>query len=246
MIVGPDGLRAVIDWELAHVGDPMEDLGWLCVKAWRFGATPPVAGLGEYDDLFASYEAAGGVADRPGRRALVGGARHLEVGDHVHPAGERAPHRRQRAATSWRPSGGACARTSTTSWPCWSDRSASAGDMTAPHDAPSADGAARSRSGVDRPRGDPVDRRPVEIPRAGGVERAGDGRAGDRTRPGAAGVPRGPARAARCGERRRIGRRDPPTASSTIAPTNSGRSWPKRPRQARRRQPPLRPSDDSM
>jgi len=43
MIVGPDGLRAVIDWELAHVGDPMEDLGWLCVKAWRFGAAPPVA-----------------------------------------------------------------------------------------------------------------------------------------------------------------------------------------------------------
>lgn len=60
MIVGPDGLRAVIDWELAHVGDPMEDLGWLCVKAWRFGAAPPVAGLGEYDDLFASYEASGG------------------------------------------------------------------------------------------------------------------------------------------------------------------------------------------
>ncbi|TFH14372.1 MAG: phosphotransferase family protein, partial [Acidimicrobiales bacterium] len=35
MIVGPEGLRAVIDWELAHLGDPMEDLGWLCVKAWR-------------------------------------------------------------------------------------------------------------------------------------------------------------------------------------------------------------------
>ena len=60
MIVGPEGLRAVIDWELAHLGDPMEDLGWLCVKAWRFGATPAVAGLGEYDELFASYEASGG------------------------------------------------------------------------------------------------------------------------------------------------------------------------------------------
>jgi len=33
LIVGPDGLRAVLDWELAHVGDPMEDLGWLCVKS---------------------------------------------------------------------------------------------------------------------------------------------------------------------------------------------------------------------
>lgn len=60
MIIGPDGLRAVIDWELAHLGDPMEDLGWLCVKAWRFGSAPPVAGLGGYDELFAAYEAAGG------------------------------------------------------------------------------------------------------------------------------------------------------------------------------------------
>jgi aminoglycoside phosphotransferase (APT) family kinase protein len=60
MIVGSDGLRSVIDWELAHIGDPMEDLGWLCVKAWRFGQAPPVAGLGDYDELFAAYEAAGG------------------------------------------------------------------------------------------------------------------------------------------------------------------------------------------
>ncbi len=60
IIVGPDGLRAVIDWELAHLGDPMEDLGWLCVKAWRFGGGPPVAGLGEYAELFAAYEEAGG------------------------------------------------------------------------------------------------------------------------------------------------------------------------------------------
>src|SRR5262249_31381892 len=36
VIVGPEGLRAVIDWELTHVGDPMEDVGWLCVRSWRF------------------------------------------------------------------------------------------------------------------------------------------------------------------------------------------------------------------
>ena len=60
LIVGEDGLGAVIDWELAHLGDPMEDLGWLCVKAWRFGQRPPVAGLGEYDELFEAYTAAGG------------------------------------------------------------------------------------------------------------------------------------------------------------------------------------------
>ncbi len=55
VIVDGDGLAAVLDWELAHVGDPMEDLGWLCVKAWRFGGRGPVAGLGEYGDLFDAY-----------------------------------------------------------------------------------------------------------------------------------------------------------------------------------------------
>jgi aminoglycoside phosphotransferase (APT) family kinase protein len=65
VIVGDDGLRAVVDWELARIGDPMEDLGWLCVKAWRFGGREPVAGLGSYDDLFAAYEAAGGMAVDP-------------------------------------------------------------------------------------------------------------------------------------------------------------------------------------
>ena len=60
LIVGPEGIRAVLDWELAHAGDPMEDLGWLCVKSWRFGAAPPVGGFGTYDQLIDAYEGAGG------------------------------------------------------------------------------------------------------------------------------------------------------------------------------------------
>ncbi|HEY4608649.1 MAG TPA: phosphotransferase family protein, partial [Ilumatobacteraceae bacterium] len=60
IIVGEDGLRAVLDWELVHLGDPMEDLGWLCVKAWRFGSPKPVAGVADYDRLFDAYAAAGG------------------------------------------------------------------------------------------------------------------------------------------------------------------------------------------
>jgi aminoglycoside phosphotransferase (APT) family kinase protein len=64
-IVGPDGIRAVLDWELAHVGDPMEDLGWLCVKSWRFGKNDsPVGGFGTREELFAAYERAGGKLDR--------------------------------------------------------------------------------------------------------------------------------------------------------------------------------------
>ena len=62
LIVGTDGVRAVLDWELAHRGDPLEDLGWLCVKAWRFGAALPVGGFGTVEDLVSGYEAAGGTA----------------------------------------------------------------------------------------------------------------------------------------------------------------------------------------
>jgi len=62
LIVGPDGLRAVLDWELAHLGDPMEDLGWLCGKAWRFGASLPVGGFGTRQQLFDAYAAASGTA----------------------------------------------------------------------------------------------------------------------------------------------------------------------------------------
>ncbi|HVM39517.1 MAG TPA: phosphotransferase family protein [Acidimicrobiia bacterium] len=61
-VVGSDGIRAVLDWELAHLGDPMEDLGWLCVRAWRFRSPLPVGGFGDRHDLFAAYEAAGGGA----------------------------------------------------------------------------------------------------------------------------------------------------------------------------------------
>jgi aminoglycoside phosphotransferase (APT) family kinase protein len=60
LIVGSDGIRAVLDWELAHLGDPIEDLGWLCVRAWRFGSSLPVGGFGSYEQLVTAYEEAGG------------------------------------------------------------------------------------------------------------------------------------------------------------------------------------------
>ncbi len=64
LIIGPDGVDAVLDWELAHLGDPMEDLGWICVNSWRFGEIDkPVGGFGAREDLFAGYEAAGRKVD---------------------------------------------------------------------------------------------------------------------------------------------------------------------------------------
>ncbi len=60
-IFGPEGVRSVLDWELAHIGDPMEDLGWICVRSWRFGNDDlPVGGIGTHEELWAAYEAAGG------------------------------------------------------------------------------------------------------------------------------------------------------------------------------------------
>jgi len=61
LMIGEEGVRAVLDWELAHLGDPMEDLGWICVNSWRFGNVDlPVGGFGTREELFAGYEAGGG------------------------------------------------------------------------------------------------------------------------------------------------------------------------------------------
>jgi aminoglycoside phosphotransferase (APT) family kinase protein len=68
VIVDDQGLAAVIDWELVHLGDPLEDLAWACVKAWRFGAPLEVGGLGTIDELVGAYEGAGG---RPVDRAAL-------------------------------------------------------------------------------------------------------------------------------------------------------------------------------
>jgi len=62
LMVDRTGVTAVLDWEIAHIGDPMRDLGWICTNSWRYGAGPelPVGGFGTYQDLFAGYEATSG------------------------------------------------------------------------------------------------------------------------------------------------------------------------------------------
>jgi aminoglycoside phosphotransferase (APT) family kinase protein len=66
VIFGPEGVRSILDWELPHLGDPMEDLGWMCTRAWRFGADEnPVGGLGQREDFWAAYEKASGLSVDP-------------------------------------------------------------------------------------------------------------------------------------------------------------------------------------
>ena len=63
------GIVAVLDWEVAHIGDPNRDLGWLCTPSWRFGNHAlPVGGFGEIEDLLEGYNSVSGTT--PSRRAL--------------------------------------------------------------------------------------------------------------------------------------------------------------------------------
>ena len=65
LITGEEGIRCVLDWELAQTGDPMQDLGWLCIRTWRFGGVEPVGGFGARTDLYDAYENAGGYPVEP-------------------------------------------------------------------------------------------------------------------------------------------------------------------------------------
>jgi aminoglycoside phosphotransferase (APT) family kinase protein len=70
MLVGPDGLLAVIDWEFAHLGDPYEDLSWVLLREWRFGMGHlRFGGVGEPEPFFAAYAARTGLAVDPARVA---------------------------------------------------------------------------------------------------------------------------------------------------------------------------------
>lgn len=62
-------LAAVLDWEFACLSDPLEDLGWMLAKCWRFGAVErECGGLGPREPFLVAYEAASG--RRVDRRAV--------------------------------------------------------------------------------------------------------------------------------------------------------------------------------
>ena len=62
LMVTPSGVVAVLDWELAHLGDPIRDLGWICTNSWRFGVREmPVGGFGTLEDLLEGYEEVSGI-----------------------------------------------------------------------------------------------------------------------------------------------------------------------------------------
>ncbi|MGB2074864.1 MAG: phosphotransferase, partial [Henriciella sp.] len=65
-MVKSSGLAAVLDWELAHIGDPREDLGWICVNSWRFGKTQNrVGGFGTIEPMLEAYNQRRGLNLQP-------------------------------------------------------------------------------------------------------------------------------------------------------------------------------------
>ena len=62
LMITPDGIAAVLDWEVAYLGDPVRDLGWICTNSWRFGRHDrPVGGFGARASLLEGYEAESGI-----------------------------------------------------------------------------------------------------------------------------------------------------------------------------------------
>ena len=63
LAVDENGIVAVLDWEFAKLGDPLEDLAWPLIRAWRFGADDRhLGGIGEVEPYLARYEELTGLA----------------------------------------------------------------------------------------------------------------------------------------------------------------------------------------
>ncbi len=67
-MVDPSGLVAVLDWEFTRWGDPLEDIGWLCMRDWRFGALDkPAGGVADRATFYRAYSEASGRPVDPAR-----------------------------------------------------------------------------------------------------------------------------------------------------------------------------------
>jgi aminoglycoside phosphotransferase (APT) family kinase protein len=77
-MVDKHGLTGILDWEFASWSDPLEDIGWLCAKCWRFGnVEAEVGGVGAREDLYRGYES------ESGRRVDRDAVRYWEVMAHA-------------------------------------------------------------------------------------------------------------------------------------------------------------------
>lgn len=55
-LYGADSIRGWLDWEMVHLGDPMEDVGWFCIMPWRWARDGRVGGLLPREEFYRLYE----------------------------------------------------------------------------------------------------------------------------------------------------------------------------------------------
>lgn len=66
VVFGPEGLRAILDFEGAHLGDPMEDVAWFMIRPWRYGADDKAAGgIAPRETFLDAYTKASGIPMDP-------------------------------------------------------------------------------------------------------------------------------------------------------------------------------------
>lgn len=83
-------LSAILDWEFAGFGDPMEDLAWFCARSWRFRRVNREAGgIADREDLYAGYEETSGRKVDPLRVAYWETAAYLRWAAIAMQQGER-------------------------------------------------------------------------------------------------------------------------------------------------------------
>jgi aminoglycoside phosphotransferase (APT) family kinase protein len=66
LVVGDDGLVGVLDWEFAHLDDPVRDMAFSLVRAWRFGVPEKrLGGVGDVGPYLERYNELTGLDVRP-------------------------------------------------------------------------------------------------------------------------------------------------------------------------------------
>jgi aminoglycoside phosphotransferase (APT) family kinase protein len=58
-------IKAFLDWEMAHLGDPLEDIAWACIRPWRWAGDERIGGLMSREEFYRMYEEASGLAVHP-------------------------------------------------------------------------------------------------------------------------------------------------------------------------------------
>lgn len=66
-------IKGMLDWEMAHIGDPLEDVGWACMRPWRWDGSERIGALMERSNFLRRY------AERTGNAVPEESVRFWEV-----------------------------------------------------------------------------------------------------------------------------------------------------------------------